>query len=127
MTMTARLDEGLHALVAAHLADEGDTADRFRTRGCRTGTAAQRQRLLGLGKLALEAAANAGLVVAILLAVGLEVVVPEVRNVLQEQHHEDVILVLSGIDCATEGVASSPGGIIDLVLGNLIGHQAISF
>src|SRR5690606_22721249 len=77
--------------------------------------------------LALEAAANAGHVVAILLAVGLEMVVPEVRNVLQEQHDEDVVLVLAGIDGAPEGVAGRPGGLIDLLLGNLIGHQAISF
>src|SRR5690606_3916202 len=56
-----------------------------------------------------------------------EMVVPEVRNVLQEQHDEDVVLVLAGIDGAPEGVARRPGGLVDLLLCNLVGHQAISF
>ena len=46
--------------------------------------------------LALQAPRDALLVAAVLLAVLLELVLPEVGDVLQEQHHEDVVLVLTG-------------------------------
>ena len=71
---------------------------------------------------ALETAANTGIVVAILFLVGFDVVGPEVRDVLQEQHHQDVVLILGRIDGATEGVARCPGGLVDLLLGYLIAH-----
>ena len=60
--------------------------------------------------LGLEAATDAGLVAAVPLPVGLDVVVPEVRDVIQEQHHEDVVFVLAGVDDALEGFAGVPGG-----------------
>ena len=76
---------------------------------------------------AFKAAADADFILAILPAVGFGVVVPEVRDVFQEQHHEDVVLVLRGIDGAAEGVAGGPCGVVHLVLGDLVGHQATSF
>src|SRR5690606_5660689 len=48
-----------------------------------------------------------------------------VGDVLQEQHHQDVILVLSGIDDAPEGVASGPRRLVDLLLGKLVAHWGV--
>lgn len=56
-----------------------------------------------------------------------DMVVPEVADVLQEQHHKDVVLVLPGIDDPTKGVASGPRRLVDLALRNLVGNRAVSF
>lgn len=72
--------------------------------------------------LTLQPAADAGFVFAVLLAVVDEMIVPEVRDVFQEQHHKDVVLVLPRIDDTPEGVASGPCGLVDLLLGNLVCH-----
>ena len=74
--------------------------------------------------LALQPAANTRPVTAVLLAVALDVVVPEIRDVLQEQHHQDVVLVLTGIDDAPEGIASRPSRLVNLLLRELVGHVA---
>jgi len=71
---------------------------------------------------AFQAPTNARLVVTISIAIGIQVVVPEVRYVLQEQHHENVVLVLAGIDDAPEGVTCRPRGLVDLLLGNPVRH-----
>ena len=72
--------------------------------------------------LALQPAADARLVVAVPGAVGFDVVVPQVRNILQEQHHQDVVLVLTGINDAPKGVTGGPSGLVDLLLSELVGH-----
>ena len=72
--------------------------------------------------LPLQAPADARLVVAILLAIGCLVVLPKVGDGLQEQHHQDVVLVLPRINGAPKGVAGGPGGLVDLLLGDWVGH-----
>src|SRR5690606_15600603 len=57
-----------------------------------------------------------------LRGVGGQVVVPQVGDVLQEQRHQDVVLVLRRVDGAAEGVAGGPGGLVDLLLGELVAH-----
>ncbi len=46
------------------------------------------------------------------------VVLPYVRDVFQEQHGEDVVLVDRGVDHAAECVTGAPGGLVDLLLCN---------
>src|SRR5690606_13931703 len=72
--------------------------------------------------LALQTTTDTGFVATILLSIGLDVVVPVIGNVLQEQHHKDVVLVLTGIDNAPEGVAGRPRRLVDLLLRELVGH-----
>ena len=84
---------------------------------------------LGIGEdeaLALQPAADARVVVAVLLAVLFEVVVPEVGDVFQEQHHQDVVLVLRRIDNAPEGVACGPRRVVDVLLVDLSVHLLYS-
>ena len=75
--------------------------------------------------LALQAPADADVVAAELLLVGFEVVVPEIGNVFQEQHHKDVVLVLPGIDDAPEGVAGRPCRLVDFLLCKFVVHLQI--
>lgn len=46
------------------------------------------------------------------------VVLPDVGDVLEEQHGEDVVFVDAGVHRATEGVAGVPDGGINIVLLN---------
>ena len=71
--------------------------------------------------LAFQPATDPALVIPVTLPKTLHAVVPQVRDVLEEQHHEDVVLVLTGIDDAPEGVAGGPGGLVDLLLGGRAG------
>ena len=66
--------------------------------------------------------AEAGLVVSEPLAVGGNVVVPHVGDVLQKQHHQDVVLVLPGIHDAPEGIAHGPRHLVHLGLCDVIRH-----
>jgi hypothetical protein len=59
---------------------------------------------------------NAHLIALILLLVALLLIFPEIAHVLDEEHDQDIVLVLCGIECAPEGVASPPGDIVDLFL-----------
>jgi hypothetical protein len=47
---------------------------------------------------------------------------PDVGNVLDEEHDQDVVLLLAGIDGAPEGVARFPKDGVDFVLVDAIGH-----
>src|SRR5690606_11383438 len=67
---------------------------------------------------ALEAAADALVVVAVaLLELGV-VLGPDVGDVLEEEHDEQVVLVLAGVDGAAEGVAGAPEDCIDFILAH---------
>ena len=72
--------------------------------------------------LALQPAADARLVASEPLPVGGNVVVPQVGDVLQKQHHQDVVLVLAGIHDAAEGVAGGPRRLVHLGLCDAIRH-----
>ena len=61
--------------------------------------------------------------VAVLLLVAVVMVLPDIRDVLQEQHGEDEILVGIGADGATEDIAGAPNGVVDNVLIDLFGHK----
>ena len=67
--------------------------------------------------LAAELALEQRFVVSVLGAELLTLVIPDVGEVLEEEEHKDVILVLGAVDGATEGVAGAPEGGVDLVLG----------
>ena len=72
--------------------------------------------------LAIQLAPDTLVVIAVLLAIGVVVVLPEVADVFQEQHHQDVVLVLRRIDDAAECVAGGPCGAVDILLGDLVAH-----
>ena len=76
-----------------------------------------------LEALASETALHALLVAVVFLQVGIAVVAPHIGHVFPEEHHEDVVPVVFGIDNAPEGVAGAPGDFVDLgvVVGGL-GH-----
>ncbi len=74
--------------------------------------------------LPLQPAADAHIVVAILLAVFFVVVAPGVRDVLEEQHHQDVVLVLGRVHHPPEGVAGRPGSIVDVFLVDFWAHAS---
>ena len=61
--------------------------------------------------------------IAVLLLVAVVMVLPDIRDVLQEQHGEDEILVGIGADGATEDIAGAPNGVVDNVLIDLFGHK----
>jgi hypothetical protein len=54
--------------------------------------------------------------VAVFLLVRIVVVLPHIRDVLEEEHGQDEVLVDAGIYGATEAVAGVPDGLVDLVL-----------
>ncbi len=43
-------------------------------------------------------------------------VAPDVGHVLPEEHHEDVVPVVLGIDDTAEGIARAPGDVVDFGL-----------
>lgn len=59
----------------------------------------------------------------IFLFVGGAVILPYIRDVFQEQHGQDVILVDRCVDCPVKGVARRPGGLVDVVLRDLIAEE----
>jgi len=65
---------------------------------------------------------DARFVTLVLLQVLLAFVLPQVGHVLDEQHHEDVILVLRGVQRAAERVARLPEDIVDFLLRDLFAH-----
>ncbi len=66
------------------------------------------------------AALDAPAVVAAALLVVIVVILPDVGDVLDEEHDQDVVLVLGGVDGAAKGVAGFPKDGVDLVLANAI-------
>ena len=77
--------------------------------------------------LETHAPADARLVVAELRPVGVVVVAPYVGDVLDEQHHQDVVLVLGRVHRAAKGVARPPQDGVDLVLADLTVQWIVSF
>jgi len=79
-----------------------------------------------LEALAGQASGNACLVTLVFPQVGIPMIAPDVGHVFPEEHHEDVVPVVLGIDDATEGIAGFPGDIVDfrLVCG---GHREVWF
>jgi len=55
-------------------------------------------------------------VVAVLLLVFVVMVLPDIGQVFEKQHGQDIVLVDAGIDGAAEGVAGVPDGLIDFAL-----------
>ena len=66
--------------------------------------------------LAGELAVDAGLIAILGQKFGLAVA-DEVRDVLQEEQDEDVVLVLRGVDGAPQRVAGLPDDVVDVLLG----------
>ncbi len=58
-------------------------------------------------------------VLAVLGFVLVVVVSPHVRDIFDEQHHQDIVLVFGGIDRTAEGVAGFPEDVVDFVLGDV--------
>ena len=75
--------------------------------------------------LACQLALDAGLVVAELALVLCVMVLPDIRDVLHEQHDEQIVLVVAGIDGAAKGIAGTPEDSVDLVLLDLAGHWGV--
>ena len=73
-----------------------------------------------------KAAGDPRFVTVILLGSLLALVGPDVAQVLPEQEDKDVVLVVGGIDGATEGVAGIPCGLVDVGLLDG-GHRVASF
>ena len=63
-----------------------------------------------------------GLVAAVLLQQLLIVVAPHVGDVLDEEHHQDIVLVLGRVHRAAEGVTRAPEDLVDFVLVDCRGH-----
>ena len=61
--------------------------------------------------------------VAVFLGIDLVVVLPDIGDVLQEEHGQHVVLVDAGIDGATEGIAGGPDGSVDSVLIDGVVHD----
>ena len=53
----------------------------------------------------------------------LVVVLPDVRDVFEEEHGQDVVLIDAGIDNTAKAVAGSPNDFVDVVLLNLLGRS----
>ena len=75
----------------------------------------------------LQLAADASIVIAVLLPILFVVVLPDIGDVFQKQHHEDVILVLCRIDNPPEGVAGRPCRVVDVFLIDFAAHFLFSF
>ena len=60
--------------------------------------------------------------IAVLGLVLLPVVLPDVGQVLYEQHGQDVVLVNAGVHRAAEGIASPPDGLVDFSLVHTVVH-----
>ncbi|MNP59715.1 hypothetical protein D3C76_1547330 [compost metagenome] len=54
--------------------------------------------------------------VAILFTIIVVVILPDIADVLEEQHGQDEIFVGVGADCAAEDIASRPERLVDVVL-----------
>ena len=52
------------------------------------------------------------------VAVGCIVILPDIGDVLEEEHHEDVVLVAGGVHNAAEDVAGTPYCFVDVLLFN---------
>ena len=50
-------------------------------------------------------------------------ILPHIRDVLEEQHGEDEIFVGVSTDRTAKGIASCPQGFVDAVLANGVGHS----
>ena len=74
--------------------------------------------------LTRHGALDALLVAAVTRAVLLELFLAQVRQVLHEQHHQDVVLVLRRIDRAAKRIAGAPYDVVD---GLLVRHGLASF
>ena len=74
-----------------------------------------------------EGAGEADLIVAVFLDQLGAVRLMRVGDILEEQHHQDVVLILGRIDRSAEGVAGLPGSRVDLVLGDFGGGFAHRF
>ena len=74
----------------------------------------------------LQSAANAVFIPPVSCPIVRQMIVPEIGDVLQEQHHKDVVLVLPGIDDTPKSVAGRPGRVVDLLLGDPVGHRVVS-
>src|SRR5574344_1712985 len=68
--------------------------------------------------LALKLSADAFVIIIVLFFVFIIVILPDVRNVAEKQDDEDVVLVLCGINYATERVARRPRRRINVALVN---------
>ena len=75
-----------------------------------------------LEALAGQATLHSVLVVVVFTQVGIPVVAPYIGHVFPEEHHEDVIPVVLSIDDASEGVAGTPGDVVDFGLVDF-GHD----
>jgi hypothetical protein len=53
------------------------------------------------------------------------VITPDIGDVLDEEHDEDVVLVFGRIDGAAEGVTGFPEDVVDLLLGDgsMVGRE----
>ena len=69
-----------------------------------------------LKPLAGQTTRHALLIALVLFQVGVAMVAPHIGDVLPEQHHQDVVAVVLGIDDAPEGVAGAPGDVVDFRL-----------
>jgi len=58
--------------------------------------------------------------------VGVVMILPDIADVFEKQHGEDVVLVDTGIDDAAEAVASTPYGLVDGVMIDLVIHCAFA-
>jgi hypothetical protein len=68
--------------------------------------------------LTCHTAADALLILAILLAIQRVMIVPHIRNIFEEQHYQDIVFVLGRIDRAPERVTGAPENTIDLILAD---------
>ena len=68
---------------------------------------------------ALEHLGDQFRVITVLLLVAVVVVLPDVRDVLQEQHRQHKVFVDARVDGAAEGVAGVPDGGVDVVLADV--------
>ncbi len=76
----------------------------------------------------LQLAADAPLVVAVKPAQFLVAFTPHVADVFEKEHHQDVVLVLGGVNRATEGVAGFPQDAVDRFLFDCaLGHVGYAF
>ena len=66
----------------------------------------------------VELAENAGLVSFVFEHEFVKVILMHIRDVLHEQHDEDVILVLGRVHGVTECVTGFPEDVVDIVLGD---------
>ena len=51
-------------------------------------------------------------------------ILPDIRNVLKEQHGKDKVFIGIGTDGATEGIARGPQGFVDSVLIDFVVHES---